>query len=353
MDVNELRFLDHVEAPIFVIDTTDEKNLIYVAYNDHACRMSGLTRADVIGKTAKEIYPGRFGEAAYRRHRQTTRSGQKCSYVLNLNLAGVEREIQTTLAPIIDDDGKVTQLVGVSHEVANTRINEMARDGIDVLTGEVERYISMAAHDLRSPMRNVQTLTEMILEDFEDLGDGKIDMIRMLERVATSSISMISELLSVAEAGRAIEDIAEFDVGKLCAVILVSLDPTGLHKVTCGTIHMAADRTAIQIVLRNLIDNAIKHSGQSIVAFSVSAVARAGGLVEILVVDNGVGFPDPTIAFLDSGELRVESGFGLLGIRRLIEERGGSISAEEPKGNHGGVVRFTLPGTLKSLGAMT
>ena len=340
----ELGFLDHIEAAVFVLDAKDESNPTYLALNDFACSKAGLKQAHVIGKTAKEIYPGRFGELAFRHHRQAIRSAKKSSYGMTLELNGQEREIQTTLTPIFDSAGALSRLVGTSLEVPTSGAGHSTRQGIEMLAGEMEQFISLAAHDLRSPMQNVRQLTDLILEDFRDLGDGKVDMIRMLERVATTSLNMITDLLTATSASGASENIAEFALCDLTTEILVSLDPSAQHVVHCTPQMLQADRTAFQIVLRNLIDNAFKHSGKSVVQLSISVNPGVDGFIEGVIKDNGIGFPDPTIAFLDSGELRPESGFGLLGVRRLLEARGGSISAQNPAGGEGCVIRFTLPG---------
>lgn len=346
----ELDLLDYINAPVFVLDASDETNPTYLAFNAYACNVGGLTSENVIGKNAKQIYPGRFGELAFRRHRQTIRTARATCYDLTLELNGVERQIETTLAPVFDKDGRLSRLIGTSLDVSKNRAGQSkrqgTRQGIEILTGEMEQFISLAAHDLRSPMQNVRQLADLILEDFKDLGDGKVDMIRMLERVATTSLNMITDLLTATSVVDASENIVEFSLSDVVSEILVSLDPNGTHQVRCSAQQVKADRTVVQIVLRNLIDNALKHSGKSVVTLSISVGPGAPGFVELILKDNGIGFPDPTIAFFDSGELRPESGFGLLGVRRLLETRGGSISAQNPDGGEGCVIRFRVPGSI-------
>jgi hypothetical protein len=53
------------------------------------------------------------------------------------------------------------------------------------------------------------------------------------------------------------------------------------------------------------------------------------------------------VAFLDGGKLRMDSGFGLFGVRRLINSRGGEIRAENLKDNQGSIIRFTMEGTIE------
>ena len=68
--------------------------------------------------------------------------------------------------------------------------------------------------------------------------------------------------------------------------------------------------------------------------------------LEFLVQNRGVGFSNPAVAFLDEGNLRIDSGFGLLGVRRLITARGGEMGAENLPDKKGSVIRFTMQGHL-------
>ena len=204
----------------------------------------------------------------------------------------------------------------------------------------------MAAHDLRTPMNNVKTMADMLRHDFQDMGDGKLELINMLERVAVKSTNLINDVLSHAQATTAIKRLEEFELSQLCSDIMVVIDPTNQHYLNASHSRIAADKTATQIVLRNLMDNAIKHSGKSMVDLSVKVQEEREGVLSFVVNDNGHGFPDPTVAFLDGGQMQANSGFGLLGIRRLVTARGGDISAENIAGGEGSLVRFTLSGNI-------
>ena len=347
MDAIDLDLLNLIEVSIYVLDAVDGKIPTYSAINDYGCKSAGRAREDFVGKTAKEAFPGKIGAAAYRRHQQAIRSGYKTSYEIPLLLNGKERLVATTLSPIADATGAVTKLIGVAIVKDPEHSGEIADLDGQVLPNETEQFISLAAHDLRSPMRNVKFLAEMILEDFKDFGDGKLQMVQTMEKIASNSMMMISQLLALADSTAAKVDHAAFEIGAMCSDILITLDPTTNHKVHSNTAAVLADKAAFQIVLRNLIDNAIKHCGHDQVEISIVAAPRDDGFVEVLLMDDGVGFADPTIAFFDNGELKVDSGFGLLGIRRLIEARGGSISAERSELCGGGIVRFALPGSMQ------
>ena len=56
------------------------------------------------------------------------------------------------------------------------------------------------------------------------------------------------------------------------------------------------------------------------------------------------GFAESAIRFINGGGFRVDSGYGLLGVRRMVQARGGSMSAVNSEDGTGAVIRFSLPG---------
>ncbi len=65
---------------------------------------------------------------------------------------------------------------------------------------EMEQYIAMAAHDLRTPMINVRLIAEFLKEGFKYLGDGKLQMIEDLAKISDKATSLISDVLAHAQA---------------------------------------------------------------------------------------------------------------------------------------------------------
>lgn len=99
----------------------------------------------------------------------------------------------------------------------------------------------------------------------------------------------------------------------------------------------------MQIVLHNLIDNALKHGNSKKMTLRCHARMLGSAEVEVTVSDNGRGFKNPGKLFLETGEFLVDSGYGLLAIRKLILARGGKITAFNEPETGGSAVIFTLP----------
>ncbi len=342
--------LDAVATPVFVLEIIKSGEAVYSGWNRAAAEISGMAAGDVLGKTAQEVYPGRLGRSASEKHKIAAISGQRCSYEVTLPLASGDRNIRTTLTPLFDCDGQVTQLVGTSQDITDERNSAMTQirtaTHVETIASEMEQFITMAAHDLRTPMRNVQQLADLLRDGFHDLGDGKLEIIDLLEEVGIKATSLISDVLAYARTTITETEAEAFNIADLVADIAAVIDPRDVHRIECRPAQISTDKPVLQVILRNLIDNAVKHSGKSQVSIRIEATQAARGDLSITVEDDGQGFKDPQIAFLAGGSFQYETGFGLLGIRRLVQARGGDIHAKRPQGGQGTFIQLSLPGTL-------
>jgi signal transduction histidine kinase len=111
-----------------------------------------------------------------------------------------------------------------------------------------------------------------------------------------------------------------------------------------GSVPVRRDPEAMQIVLRNLLDNAIQYSPSG-GAVDVS-VERQDGMASVAVVDHGRGIPADELAqvfepfFRGSNQSRGGAGLGLFLVRTLVGEHRGSVQAESEGPGRG--ARFTV-----------
>ena len=116
-----------------------------------------------------------------------------------------------------------------------------------------------------------------------------------------------------------------------------------------GNLTVNADKFHLANILGNLIDNAVKYSGDS-VGISVSAVKK-GGFTEITVSDDGIGIPGPSLGRIFDKFYRVPTGnmhnvkgfgLGLYYTRMVVEGHGGTISVKSREGR-GTIFTIKLP----------
>ncbi|WP_417205476.1 ATP-binding protein [Antarctobacter sp.] len=343
--------LDYVPQAVFALRPIDGEP-IYVFWNRTAEKLGGRSRDQVIGKTARDIFQSELGEEAYQRHCEVMRSDSQMEYDLVLDLDDKLCEVRTTLAPVRNARGEVEAIVGSSVILSDQRAAEQNRLEamalIERARVEMEQYLAFAAHDLRAPMRRMSGLTGLIQEELPDSAVEARKIAAMMEDVSLKAQALISEVLNFSEANNAVSCVETFDLRAMARDIFTVLDPLHKHDLSAERARISTDRVALQIILRNLVDNAIKHRDKGRIRLKIALEDTAEGLA-IRVTDNGPGLPATDLQFLDGKGFEYGTGFGLLGIRRLITTRGGCLSASlRPEG--GTCFRIKLPSLTRISG---
>lgn len=337
---------DHISASIFVLNVGTDGRPTYAAVNAHARSVAGRPLSDYLGRTALEVYPAAYGRAAYARHCEVIMTGQKAAYDLDLPLNGKLRSLRVTLNPVMDAEGRVTQLFGSSIDITAERHAQDARAEFDTMSSEMEEFVAFAAHDLRAPLRNIALLAEILREELGDVPAAPLNILNLIDNVAVKSMDLIADVLSHAQAVSSIKRETVFSFPALCDTISTTLDPQGVHQVKTSLAAIKADRSAVQIALRNLMENAIKHGGRPSLSMEIKAASGLPGMLEITLADNGSGFSDGALKIINGAAFRADSGYGLFGVKRLISARGGTLEARNRPDGGGAVVRFSLPGEM-------
>lgn len=350
MQTNNLKdqfaIIDCIPVPIFVMEVGDDGVPLYIHSNTTLLKQLGLDLSDFVGRTAIQAFGPEHGSFVYNEQLKTIASREQNEFEFQFQSRGADRYVRTTLRPQLDETGRVIRLVGSVLDIGNEKIAQSTQAKLDGIGTEVEQFIAMAAHDLRSPMRNVMDLAELLYEDFEDHGDGKLDLIALLKETAEKSMDLISDVLSYATTLGPVAPSCDYNLSELCRDLMIILDPQNQHTLICSDLKLHGEKSVMQIILRNLIDNALKHGNREHLTLQCDATLNAASSVEVSLSDNGAGFENPGIAFLESGEFRMESGYGLLAIRKLVTARGGDITAFNFDEVGGSCVRFILPNTV-------
>lgn len=216
---------------------------------------------------------------------------------------------------------------------------------------ELEEFVYAASHDLKSPLRAIESLSEFVIEDASDLlpEGSKNDLLEIRSRVNRMS-RMLQGLLNYsrnrtsdceAEAFHAAEAVQE-------AVAILNIPSHISVKHSGPEVAMFAPRPPLELVLRNLVDNAIKHHDGETGEIEVRIFDR-GETVEFEVEDDGPGIPpqyhDQVFGMFQTLKRRDEfdsNGMGLALVKRIVESHGGTIAVESD-GHKGTLFRFSFP----------
>lgn len=347
MGLPDFTTLNAIGLPAFVLTQDPSGRVVYAFMNTVGCRSLLVPPSEVVGKTAREIFYGRTAEVIYERHQAIWDAGAETVYETPLSLSpDVVIWVETRVCPQFGSGGQMTHMVGISRDVTRQKELERANLMSESMTAEIKDFLAIAAHDLRSPIANVRMLTDALRDGFFDMGDGKLEMIGMIEEISEKALSIVTDTLSNSMSSAPKEPPCAFDFFELCENILVTLDPQRAHRVQVHEQTVHADRTLVNVVLRNLLDNAIKHGGKDALIIDLSVYECGSDGITLTVADNGRGFDDPSLAFLDEARDRSRDGFGLASVRRLVNASAGRLYVSSPKGGPGAVVHVDLPGHL-------
>jgi signal transduction histidine kinase len=229
---------------------------------------------------------------------------------------------------------------------------ELVRD-LEHKNRELESFSYAVSHDLRAPLRRIDSFSRALLESQGERLDEQGR--RYLERVREASQHMsqlIDDVLYLSRVTQADLRDQEVDLSGLVTLILSRLQESEPArqvetKVRPGVV-VTGDGQLLRIVLENLLENAWKFTSKKREARIEFGVTQASGEPTYFVRDNGAGF-DMTYADrlfgpfqrLHPQEEFAGSGIGLATVQRIIHRHGGQVSAEGLVGQ-GATFQFTL-----------
>lgn len=226
------------------------------------------------------------------------------------------------------------RLMAESELAAKTRELERANLDLEIANADLESYASVISHDLQSPMRVLRyTLDDLENSVPRDAVDAqtKINKLRDLSRRMTQMMSALLDYAGVTRKSDAVETV---DTESLVRAIASSIDaPPGIHIAIAGSWPAVATMAApLDLVLRNLIDNAVKHHDRETGTVTVSGFIEETALL-MTIGDDGPGIPPAyqKAAFLPFRQLNSDrrtpgEGMGLALVRRTVETSGGRIT---------------------------
>jgi two-component system sensor histidine kinase QseC len=223
---------------------------------------------------------------------------------------------------------------------------------IGAMVESERRFTADAAHELRTPIAAIRAQAQVALAESDNAArahalqftlQGCDRATRLVEQLLT-----LSRLESGAAPARTVLDLAALArrvAGEIAPAALARGQELSLEAEATCPVH--GDETLLAVLLRNLLDNAVRYSPPG-AAIAVTVI-RAGGAVVLGVEDAGPGLAEPEIQRLGERFFRVlgsgESGSGLGWsiVRRIADAHGASLQIGRSKVLGGLSVRVSLP----------
>lgn len=217
---------------------------------------------------------------------------------------------------------------------------------------ELEGFAYSIAHDMRGPLRRLMFISALIQQDYE----GKLDpdgrsTLKELASEAKKMSVLVEDLLQYARLGKQTVRTIAIDFSALANRIAdeVMGEQRTQFSIEPG-IQIQGDASLLELVLRNLVDNACKYSNKDTPVISIGYDPNSRALY---VRDNGIGFEMEFAAKIFQPFERLHrdcdyagTGIGLANVKRIIERHGGNVWAVSKPGM-GATFYFTLgPGGI-------
>lgn len=219
-------------------------------------------------------------------------------------------------------------------------------------------FFSMVSHDLRNPLMAFLNLAEILKDDYENMEEDRIRyFIRMLYEAADEMQKLLNNLLEWArlEMGK-IEVKPEIIDMKEIVDNNVNLLKTNAREKSITIeehlpeeVEVFADKNMVDAVVRNVISNSIKFTGEN-GKIDIGFQSRNGDKI-VMISDNGVGIPKEKLDTLFSikhihstkgTNNEKGTGLGLLLCKQMLEQNNGSIFIDSEDGE-GTTVNLLLP----------
>ncbi|MGM0604268.1 MAG: PAS domain S-box protein [Halobacteriota archaeon] len=307
-------------------------------------RDTEYTRTEAVGTNPRRVKSGKQDESFYETLWETILSGDVWEAdIVNRRKSGTLYHVEQTIAPITDEDGRITHFVGVESDVTDRRLREQR---LSVLN-------RILRHNVRNCMTVVRGNAKLLQESLEgDLLDRAVtieanadDMIRISEKAAT-----VRRLFERGANGGDPSEL-ECDIGatlsKLTSEFEDGYPEADLSVAVPENVVVRAD-DRLEVAIREAVDNAIVHNDRETPEVTIRAERRNdefGEWVDVVIADTGPGMPaqEQKVIELDREKpLFHGTGLGIWLINWVVASFGGEVTIDE-NGPRGSVVRLRLP----------
>lgn len=313
--------------------------------SDSAVRQQGAASADeLIGLNSMEMIPLEQRNAAEGGAQRTIETGLGIPMELNISRRDGTSFVGEVMASLLHDkEGRPRGFMATIRDVTERK---RAEQELQMLNNELEGYAHAVSHDLKGPLASLSaagaTIQSLLKGDLDAQARAGIqEMGAIIENNVARAVSLVDDLLELAEVGQRPFGAEEVDIGEIVEGIIherrVAIKDrhmkvkTGrsLGKVVASPAHMYQ-------LFSNLIDNSIKYndSRKPVLEVEYLGLDEMGGH-RYMVRDNGPGIPEGQeeavfVPFVSTAE--GTSGLGLATVQKIAGIYGGTATVQNDDG---------------------
>ncbi|MDH4184918.1 MAG: PAS domain S-box protein [Nitrospinota bacterium] len=341
--------IDTIPNPIFYKDINGR----YTGCNTAFEKFLNKSTEEIISKTVFDLHPQDLAEVYYTMDQDLFLQGGVQVYESQVAHAGkTPSSVLFYKACYYQPDGALGGLVGVALDITDMKNTHKqmaeARQRAEQATLIKDKFVSLVAHDLRSPLGTIDNIAGVIIgKAGAGLDRTHAELLKRVSGMCGNMIHMIDNLLNITRlsTGEMILNLQVVDVWGVAVRAVEEISLTASIKgisisnpVASGE-KVHADPFLISEVLRNLLVNAVKFSTKG---GAVTISARNEGQLQIVEVrDTGLGVPRNILENLFRHDVKTTtlgtagergSGFGLPLAMDIMKAHGGTITVETEEG---------------------
>jgi PAS domain S-box-containing protein len=353
----QLRLLiEHTPAPIAMLD----REMRYLATSRRWREDFRLGDADLTGRSHYDVFPevpDRWKEI----HRRCLGGAVERAEEDRFERADGHIDwLRWEVRPWRDEDGSVggiiifSEIITAQKEAEHAlrksareleqRVQERTRDLVET-NRELDAFASLAAHDLRAPLRAVQVFAGMIRSTaVERLSTEEREELGRIEAAGTRMDALIQDLLAFSRLRRQDLPLEEVDLGRVFYDILETLGPSLRERnarieILDSLSSVRADRPSLERAISNLLMNAATYVAKKSRPCIRVRTDRRGNKVRLEIEDNGIGIEKEDQERIFEPLVRLQrqddypgTGLGLAIVRRAVERMGGQVGVKSEPG---------------------
>ena len=263
-----------------------------------------------------------------------------------------ERWMQVSAVPMKDDVGGMTGAVVLFHDITELKRSDQMRSD----------FVANVSHELRTPLSILRGYIETLIDDPKSSSEERGRILEVMERHSKRLGLLVDDLLMLAQLESADSNLqlSDVDLLKLFGDVAHDWKKKFAEKGLAVVVDLApdlpmirAEEARLQEVLYNLLDNAVKYSGEN---GGVRLRAEQGrGEIALSVSDDGVGIDKNDLPRIFERFYRADkarspegirgTGLGLAIVKHIAQLHGGRVEAESELGK-GTTIRVILPGRV-------
>ncbi|MBP9838355.1 MAG: PAS domain-containing protein [Proteobacteria bacterium] len=369
-------FLDSIiESIPDMIFIKSAAELRFHKFNKAGEELLGVNRDELLDKNDYDFFPKEQADFFTAKDREVL---DKIKYLdineepINTKYKG-RRFLHTKKIALHDHQGTAQFLLGISQDITDqvnarerlkdyhleleSRVQERTAElqasnyELERINKDLDQFAYIASHDLKAPLRAIDTIAKYLHEALEnsDSFETKENIYLLRSRVKKMD-HLLDSLLQYSKIGQTKYQSQEVDLKRLIHDIVDLLHtPEDFSLEIIGEMPIIkTSLTPLELVLRNLISNAIKHHNSKVCRIRI-ACENIGDLLRFSVEDNGPGIPKKyhnkifeMFYSLSPKEDETNSGMGLALVKKTIETYGGKIRVESNLGEGSSFI-FTWP----------